>query len=100
MAIVGTGLTAVGLKADFFKRLESLKPLYGELSTRIPSNTKTEQYAFLGSVPPMRATTKRRAVIPPRCARSGSWWNPTGETCPLGHRRSRQTPPRVLRRIW
>jgi phage major head subunit gpT-like protein len=54
MAIIGTGLTTPGLKANFFKRLDFLKPLYGDLTTRISSTTKTEQYAFMGSVPPMR----------------------------------------------
>jgi phage major head subunit gpT-like protein len=54
MAIIGTGLTTPGLKAEFFKRLDGLTPLYTELTTRIPSTTKKETYAFLGSVPPMR----------------------------------------------
>lgn len=54
MTVINTGLDTAGLKAEFFQRLDATPTHFGELSTRIPSGTKTERYAFLGSVPPMR----------------------------------------------
>jgi phage major head subunit gpT-like protein len=54
MAIVGTGLTAAGIKAEFFQRLDSTTTYWQDLCTTIKSDKAKESYAFLGSVPPMR----------------------------------------------
>lgn len=56
MAIVGTGLSTAGIRAEFFQRLaEVQKQTHWEgLTTRLQARTKKEQYRFLGQVPPMR----------------------------------------------
>ena len=56
MAIVGTQLSTPGLKADFFQKLGETEKTthYQELATRIVSTTKTEIFAWLGSVPQIR----------------------------------------------
>jgi len=55
MSIVkNTGLTAAGLKSEFFSRFDAMKPLWPELCTTIQSNKESEKYAFLGTVPPLR----------------------------------------------
>jgi len=56
MAIVSTGITERGIKADFFQKLGEFGKTahYEKLTTRIPSTTKSERYAFLGSVPQVR----------------------------------------------
>ena len=56
MAIVGTGLSTAGIRAEFFQRFGEVnkKTYWEELSTRLQARTKSERYAFLGSVPPMR----------------------------------------------
>ena len=56
MAIVGTGLTVRGIRADFFQKFDQVsgETHFGELSTKLQSTTKKETYAFLGTVPPMR----------------------------------------------
>lgn len=54
MAIVGTGLTAAGIKSEFFARLDSTTTYFQDLATRIPSDKAKETFAFLGTVPPMR----------------------------------------------
>ncbi|MGB2986019.1 MAG: Mu-like prophage major head subunit gpT family protein [Phycisphaerae bacterium] len=56
MAIIGTGLTARGIKAELFQRLGEVanQTCWRDLCTTIKSTTKTETYAFLGSVPQVR----------------------------------------------
>lgn len=56
MAIINTGLTLPGLKAEFFQRFSEVvkRTFFEQLSTRIASNKDKETFAFLGSVPPMR----------------------------------------------
>ncbi len=62
MAIVGTGLSTPGIRAEFFQRFAEVnkQTWFEELSTRLQSKTKTETYKFLGSVPPMREWGTRR----------------------------------------
>lgn len=56
MAVVSTGLTAAGIKAEFFEKFEHAgrSAIWPDLTTRIPSKTGSERYAFLGTVPPLR----------------------------------------------
>jgi len=54
MPVKDTGLTAAGIRSEFFDRLSSVQTFYQDLTTRIASNKELETYAFLGSVPPMR----------------------------------------------
>jgi phage major head subunit gpT-like protein len=54
MAIVGSGLTAAGIKSEFFQKLDSTTTYFQDLTTRIPSDKAKETFAFLGTVPPMR----------------------------------------------
>ncbi len=54
MPVVSTGLTVPGIRGEFFNRYDEVKTFYQDLVTVLPSNTKTEVYKFLGSVPPMR----------------------------------------------
>lgn len=54
MAIVGTGLTAQGLKSEFFQRYDATLAYYTDLATRIPSTSDQESYKWLGSIPKMR----------------------------------------------
>lgn len=56
MAIVGTGLSTPGIRAEFFQRYAEVnkKTFWNEFATTIKAKTKTEQYRFLGSVAPMR----------------------------------------------
>lgn len=54
MAIVNTGLLTKGLRSEFFDRLESTTTYFQDLSTRIESNSDSETYKWLGSVPNMR----------------------------------------------
>ncbi|MGB3086353.1 MAG: Mu-like prophage major head subunit gpT family protein [Phycisphaerae bacterium] len=56
MAVVSTGITTKGVKAEFFQKLGEVgsQTYWQDLCTRIPSTTKKETYAFLGSVPQVR----------------------------------------------
>ena len=56
MAVVSTGITARGIKAELFQKLGEVgsQTHWQDLCTRIPSTTKKETYAFLGSVPQVR----------------------------------------------
>ena len=54
MAVINTGLLTKGLRSEFFNRFEAAPAHYRELATRVPSNTHTEIYRWLGSVPRMR----------------------------------------------
>ncbi len=54
MAIVNTGLLTKGLRSEFFNRLESTPTYYPDLSTRIVSNSDSETYRWLGTVPKLR----------------------------------------------
>lgn len=60
MAVINTGLIEKGLKSDFFHALSNATTHYGKLATRVPSTTKTEQYAWLGQVPTVREWTGGR----------------------------------------
>ena len=62
MAIIGTGLTLAGVKAGFFQTYDEASKAshYEELSTKLQSTTKTETYAFLGTVPPLREWSSGR----------------------------------------
>lgn len=54
MAIINTGLLTKGLRSEFFNRFEGATTHFEELSTRIQSNSDSETYRWLGSVPAMR----------------------------------------------
>lgn len=54
MAIIGTGLLTKGLRSEFFARFESAATYFQDLATRIQSNSDSETYRWLGSVPRMR----------------------------------------------
>lgn len=54
MAIINTGLLTKGLRSEFFARFDAVTTYYPDLTTRIQSNTDTETYKWLGSVPRMR----------------------------------------------
>ena len=54
MAIINTGLLTKGLRSEFFNRLEATQTYYQDLATRIQSNSDSETYRWLGSVPRMR----------------------------------------------
>jgi phage major head subunit gpT-like protein len=54
VAVINTGLLTKGLRSEFFNRFEAAPAHYRELATRVPSNTHTEIYRWLGSVPRMR----------------------------------------------
>lgn len=54
MAVVGTGLSQVGIRGEFFAHYHQVATYWQELATTIKSTTNVERYAFLGSVPPMR----------------------------------------------
>ncbi|MCH7994141.1 MAG: Mu-like prophage major head subunit gpT family protein [Planctomycetes bacterium] len=54
MAVINTGLLTKGLRSEFFDRLDATKTYFQDLSTRIQSNSDTETYKWLGSVPSMR----------------------------------------------
>ena len=54
MALVGTGITEAGIRAEFFDRLEATPVAWRDLATIVKSSTGTERYRFLGTVPPMR----------------------------------------------
>jgi len=54
MAIVNTGLLTKGLRSEFFNRLGSVPTFFQDWATRIPSNSDSETYRWLGTVPQMR----------------------------------------------
>ena len=54
MAIINTGLLTKGLRSEFFSRFDAATTYFQDLSTRIQSNSDTETYKWLGSVPNMR----------------------------------------------
>lgn len=54
MAIINTGLLTKGLRSEFFSRFQSATTFYQDLATRIQSNSDSETYKWLGSLPRMR----------------------------------------------
>ncbi len=54
MAVIDTGLLSKGLRSEFFDRFENTTTYYQDLATRIPSNSDSENYKWLGTVPKMR----------------------------------------------
>lgn len=54
MAVINTGLLTKGLRSEFFDRLGKTPTHYQDLSTRIVSNSDSETYRWLGTVPRMR----------------------------------------------
>ncbi len=54
MAIINTGLLTKGLRSEFFNRFDSTTNHFQDLSTRIQSNSDSETYKWLGSMPRMR----------------------------------------------
>ena len=54
MPIINTGLITKGLRSEFFSRFNATTTRHQDLCTRIQSNTNTETYRWLGSVPQMR----------------------------------------------
>ncbi len=54
MAVINTGLLAKGLRSEFFDRFTKTGVHYTELATRIASNSDSETYRWLGTVPRMR----------------------------------------------
>ncbi len=54
MAIINTGLLTKGLRSEFFNRLDATTKYFQDLCTRIQSNSDSETYKWLGSVPRMR----------------------------------------------
>jgi len=54
MAIINTGLLTKGLRSEFFNRFDGANTHFGDLATRIASNSDSETYRWLGSVPRMR----------------------------------------------
>ena len=54
MAIINTGLLTKGLRSEFFRRFDAATTYFQDLTTRIQSNSDSESYKWLGSVPRMR----------------------------------------------
>jgi len=54
MAIINTGLLTKGLRSEFFNRFDATTTYAPDLTTRIASNSDSENYKWLGSVPRMR----------------------------------------------
>jgi len=54
MSIINTGLLTKGLRSEFFSRFESATTYFQDLATRIQSNSDSETYKWLGSLPRMR----------------------------------------------
>ena len=54
MAVINTGLLTKGVRSEFFNRFENAQTHFQDLSTRIQSNSDTETYKWLGSLPRMR----------------------------------------------
>jgi len=54
VAVINTGLLTKGVRSEFFNRFEGTQTHFQDLSTRIQSNSDTETYKWLGSLPRMR----------------------------------------------
>lgn len=54
MAVINTGLLTKGLRSEFLNRFEGTQTYYQDLATRIASNSDSETYRWLGTVPRMR----------------------------------------------
>ena len=54
MAIINTGVLTKGLRSEFFNRFDAATTYYQDLCTRIQSNSDSEDYKWLGSLPRMR----------------------------------------------
>ncbi len=54
MAVVNTGLLTKGLRSEFFDRFGAAATYFQDLATRIQSNSESETYKWLGSLPRMR----------------------------------------------
>ncbi len=54
MAIINTGLLTKGLRSEFFSRFDATHTVFADLSTRVKSNSDSETYKWLGSLPRMR----------------------------------------------
>ncbi len=54
MAIVSTGLLEKGIRSEFMAKFSNTVTHFADLSTRIQSNSDSEKYKWLGSVPKMR----------------------------------------------
>lgn len=54
MAVINTGLLTKGLRSEFFARFESATTHFQDLATRVTSNSESETYKWLGSLPRMR----------------------------------------------
>jgi len=54
VAIINTGLLTKGLRSEFFARYDGATTYYQDLATRVQSNSDTETYKWLGSMPRMR----------------------------------------------
>ena len=54
MAVIDTGLSIRGLRAEFDQAYRDTASYWRDLCTVIKSNTDTERYAWMGSVPQMR----------------------------------------------
>ena len=54
MAIINTGLLTKGLRSEFFDRFSAATTYHQDLCTRIQSNSDSETYKWLGSIPRMR----------------------------------------------
>ncbi len=54
MAVINTGLLSKGLRSEFFNRFEGANTHFQDFTTRISSNSDSETYKWLGSIPRMR----------------------------------------------
>ncbi len=54
MAIINSGLLTKGLRSEFFRRFDAATTYFQDLATRIQSNSDSETYKWLGSIPRMR----------------------------------------------
>ncbi|MCH8242384.1 MAG: Mu-like prophage major head subunit gpT family protein [Planctomycetes bacterium] len=54
MAVINTGLLSKGLRSEFFNRFEGATTHFQDFATRISSNSDSETYKWLGSIPRMR----------------------------------------------
>ncbi len=52
--VIDTGLTTSALKGNFFSSLKAVNPIWRELATVVRSNSSSESYRWLGTVPQMR----------------------------------------------
>jgi len=60
--VFGTGLTAKGLRSEFISAFVDTPSVQGLLSTTVPSNAASEDYAWLGETPAMREFIDERKV--------------------------------------